>query len=59
MNSILLILIAMFKVLVFFIGSSIAIFLAFMLLQLISYRVFNYNIYQKLNDKFITKELNK
>jgi len=59
MNSILLILTAMFKVLVFFIGSSIVIFLAFMMIQLISYRVFNYNIYKKLNYKFITKELNK
>ena len=57
MNSVLLILIAIIKVLVFFIGSSIAIFLAFMMIQLISYRVFNYNIYKKLNYRFITKEI--
>lgn len=57
MNSVLLILIAIIKVLVFFTGSSIAIFLAFMMIQLISYRVFNYNIYKKLNYRFITKEI--
>lgn len=59
MDKFLIGLLAIFKTLKFFIGGSIIIFAALLLIQLISYRVFNYNIYKKLKYILIDRELHR
>ena len=55
MNEILLIILAMVKIGIFFIGGLLGIVLILLSIQLISYRVFNFNIYKKLINKIFIR----
>lgn len=55
MNEILIVLLGLFKILKFFGLGILYSFLAFMLIQLISYRIFNKNIYKWLCYNLIYK----
>ena len=48
MSEFLLVLLATFKVIKFFVGGSFLLFIGFLFIQLISYRVFNFNLYKTI-----------
>ncbi len=48
MSEFLLVLLATFKVIKFFVGGLFLLFIGFLLIQLISYRVFNFNLYKTM-----------
>ena len=48
MSEFLLVLLATFKVIKFFVGGSFLLFICFLFIQLISYRVFNFNLYKTI-----------
>ena len=48
MDNILIVLEAIFRVFIFFGVGVLVLFIGFMLIQLISYRIFNFNIYKRL-----------
>ena len=48
MSNILIVLEAIFRVFIFFGGAVLVGFVSFMLIQLIAYRVFGFNIYKRL-----------
>lgn len=55
MNEILIVLIAIIKTLIFFIGGIIGIGLILLGIQLISYKVFKFNIYKNLIKIFFVR----
>ena len=49
MENIMIVLLALIKMGVFFIGSIAGLFILALLVQLIGYKIFRFNIYRKLN----------